>query len=596
MTRYAFQRRLGLPVANSQIDELHELLEPSYSAGEYLSPDSSRPNNHYNNDCFLFGFNSVAHTLANYHPSATQISVLWHKYQQNVAPLVMVLHQEAVNLAFQCYQVCPEVLDEVSECMLFAVYFSAAASMSEEECLVEFEDSKEAATSHFRFAIEQGFVKAGLTTAKNLNLLQAAVLYLKSLRGLGETRFAWTMTSLVVRLATGLGLHRDGSTFGLEPFEVEMRRRLWWCICILDVETAEDQGTDPMLHDVFYDTRLPLNINADDIDPFVKDLPQEQSGFTELTYFLLQCEVALATRRLTYHLPGSPCPALQSIEERQSLVEDLDRRLNERYVRHLDPNSALQSVCIKLVRISIAKLSLIIHQPLDKDQKIAHDVRDKIICHAIEMIELSHTLHMDVRLARWKWEFQTHVPWHALAFVLSEMCYSRGNSTLERAWPSISTIFKEWQRDAISQGRTIWQPLSKLMVRATYCRSRQEEKVLTRCVSRPDDSHSHNSPSYDHSAGMFPSLDLPSLDPIFQGSYPSATCMPFDPHPTNSREAEMLGACGISCDSNLLDMPDQQVLQRQLNDVPVSLLTARSVPWLNTGQHQHWDSPDSGLG
>ncbi|OJJ05255.1 hypothetical protein ASPVEDRAFT_114128, partial [Aspergillus versicolor CBS 583.65] len=458
---------------SDQIDELHELLEPSYSAGEYLSPDSSRPNNHYHNDCFLFGFNSVAHTLANYHPSATQIAVLWNKYQQNVAPLVMVLHPETVNMAFQCYQVCPEVLDEVSECMLFAVYFSAAASMSEQECLVEFEDTKEAVRSHFRFAIEQGFVKAGLTTAKNLNLLQAAVLYLKSLRSLGETRFAWSMTSLVVRLATGLGLHRDGSTFGLEPFEVEMRRRLWWCICILDIETAEDQGTDPMLHDVFYDTRLPLNINDDDVDPFVKDLPQEQSGFTDLTYFLLQCEVALATRRLTYHLPGSPCPALQSIEERRSLVEDLDRRLNERYVRHLDPNSALQSVCIKLVRISIAKLSLIIHQPLDKDQKIPHDVRDKIISHAIEMIELSHTLHMDVRLAKWKWEFQTHIPWHALAFVLSEMCCGRESSILERAWPSISTIFKEWQRDAISQSRTIWQPLSKLMVRATYCRSKQ---------------------------------------------------------------------------------------------------------------------------
>lgn len=501
----------------------------------------------------------------------------------------MVLHPETVNLAFQCYQVCPEVLDEVSECLLFAVYFSAAVSMSADECLVEFEDSREAVTSHFRFAIEQGFAKAGLTTSKNLNLLQAAVLYLKGLRGLGETRFAWTMTSLVIRLATGLGLHRDGSAFGLEPFEVEMRRRVWWCICILDVQTAEDQGTDPMLHDVFYDTLLPLNINDDDVGPFCKDLPQERFGYTELTYFLLQCEVALATRRLTYHLAGSPCPALQSIEERESLVKNLERRLNERYVCHLDADSALQWVCIKFVRISVAKLTLIIHQPLDKEQKIASfpsDVRDKIIFHAIEMIELSHTLQMDARLSRWKWEFQTQIPWHAFAFVLSEMCYSRENSTIERAWPSISLIFKEWQKDAMSQSRTIWRPLSNLMVRAAYCQGRQDGKGLTRRFPRPPDSQSHDTNSWDLAGDMFP-----SLDPILQGSYASVMCSPFpnaDPSSTSSRDGETLGDCGVSCcfDS---DMAGRQVLPRQLNDVPRFLSTARSMSRSNAGQH--WHSP-----
>jgi len=33
------------------------------------------------------------------------------------------------------------------------------------------------------------------------------------------------MTATVVRIAQFIGLHRDGSTFGLPPFEVEMRSK-----------------------------------------------------------------------------------------------------------------------------------------------------------------------------------------------------------------------------------------------------------------------------------------------------------------------------------------------------------------------------------
>lgn len=53
------------------------------------------------------------------------------------------------------------------------------------------------------------------------------------------------MTGLLVRISHYLGLHRDGSQFKyLTPFEVEMRRRVWWVVVLLDVRASEDQGTD----------------------------------------------------------------------------------------------------------------------------------------------------------------------------------------------------------------------------------------------------------------------------------------------------------------------------------------------------------------
>lgn len=53
------------------------------------------------------------------------------------------------------------------------------------------------------------------------------------------------MTGLLIRMGQALGLHRDGTHFDyLSPFEIEMRRRVWWTLCMLDVRASEDQGTD----------------------------------------------------------------------------------------------------------------------------------------------------------------------------------------------------------------------------------------------------------------------------------------------------------------------------------------------------------------
>lgn len=453
---------------------MYDLLEqPSPCVDD--DSDVAHPSNK-SHDAFIFGYNSVAQSLVNYHPNAVQLSVLLNAYKQNVAPLLRILHPQTIQkVIYRSHR----VQDEISECLLFALCFSAAVSMSSEECELLLLEKKEVVVDHFRFATEQACPRARIMSSKSLTLLQAIVLYLASLRSVGETEFAWTMTSTAVRLAFGLGLHRDGSNFGLEPFEAEMRRRLWWYICILDVQTAEDLGTDPMLHDIFFDTKLPLNINDEDIYEGMKNLLQERVGCTDMTYFLLQCEVALATRRLTYNPPGNICPGLKSIEERQYLVQDLEKRLDERYVRHCDPTIPLQLACSKIVRIAVAKLWLVIYQPLNKQESITSlppDTQSMLLSNAVEVIELSHRLQTNDTMARWKWEFQTCVPWYAVAYLLAQLCNSPNSPPLEQSWCRVSDIFNQWKRKAVEENKPLWQPLPRLMAQATASREKQRNE------------------------------------------------------------------------------------------------------------------------
>ena len=57
-----------------------------------------------------------------------------------------------------------------------------------------------------------------------------------------------------------MGLHRDGSHYGLHPVETEVRRRVWAQIRMLDLRTAEELGCEPTIMEGSYDTSLPLDI------------------------------------------------------------------------------------------------------------------------------------------------------------------------------------------------------------------------------------------------------------------------------------------------------------------------------------------------
>lgn len=85
------------------------------------------------------------------------------------------------------------------------------------------------------------------------------------------------MTGLVIRMAQALGLHRDGSHFpNLTPYEVETRRRVWWAVCLLDLRSSEDQGTELSTVSGSVDTKMPLNVNEMELRPEAKDMPSER--------------------------------------------------------------------------------------------------------------------------------------------------------------------------------------------------------------------------------------------------------------------------------------------------------------------------------
>lgn len=148
------------------------------------------------------------------------------------------------------------------------------------------------------------------------------------------------MTAVAVRLAQLQGLHRDGTLFGLSPFETEMRRRLWWNICTLDRRAAEEQGSAPLIWESSFDTKMPLNINDSDIHVGSTSFPEPRTGATDMSFVLLRVEhwKAYPQFQKLSDLPEklSQEEAAEYIKEKEKLLEKVKEHFEVTYLRYFD--------------------------------------------------------------------------------------------------------------------------------------------------------------------------------------------------------------------------------------------------------------------
>ncbi|KAK3074291.1 hypothetical protein LTR53_003402 [Teratosphaeriaceae sp. CCFEE 6253] len=434
---------------------------------------------------YVFGFSSQNVDMLALHPLPGQIAAYWDIFKDRVDPLVKVLHIPTIE---------PTVLSAAShlsnlsrgfEALLFAIYYGAVTALSTQDCLTRFNEDKQILLSRYRFAFEQSLARANFLTTEEIVVLQSFVIFLICLRRNHDARVIWTLTGLVVRISQTLGIHRDGLHFDLPPFEVEMRRRLWWQVCILDVRASEDHGCDPTIIEQAFDTKMPLNINDADISPETRDFPPERQGCTGMSFCLIRFEVANTFRRINYVLPGGPRiggsendAQAVTLQDKEKWITECHQRLEERYLQHCDMSVPLFWVTATVARLMMSKMWLMVYHPFQRQDggaSLPNETKDKLFITSLENIEYSLLLETEARTMKWGWLFRTYMQWHALAFMLSELCNRSTGDLVERAWVAVEkTRDGRWGRPLSGDARAghLWRPLRKLYRKAKGARQR----------------------------------------------------------------------------------------------------------------------------
>lgn len=469
---------------SEEVAEMRDILDDDTEDEEdYPSPGSgSSASAHHQG--FIFGFSSTIRSLRNFHPPPEQIPIYWAVFKANVDPVIKLLHIPHYGKMISQASLDLDHVSKPIEVLMFTIYFAAITTLSTDDCILQLGLEKQAALRKYRFAVEQALARAGFLNTQELLVLQSLLLFLTCVRRSDDTRYVWTLTGLLIRLAQGLGIHRDGQRFGLSPFETEMRRRLWWQISSLDARASEDQGSDPSIVEQSFDTKFPLNINDEDIDPSMKEAPAEHEGATEMTFDLIRYSMGITVRRLSYAPPGEGrCRTMNaslSIEDKECMIEDLHQYLEKKYLSHCDTNVPLHWVAVTVARLILAKMWLVVHHPFSRSDAgagLPQETKDRLFRTSLEVVQFSRLLETENTTLRWGWLFRTYVQWHAIAFVISQLCTRTIGPEVDKAWMVIEGVFDDWGGTVTSNQRgMLWKPLRKLMAKARAERSKALDK------------------------------------------------------------------------------------------------------------------------
>lgn len=448
----------------------------------------------------ILGLQRIEKSLYSYHPPLSQAVTLFETFKANVEPLVHIFHMPTLEpICWKAFS-APDRLDYDTEALLFAIYYSAVISIETQECEVILGVPRTIALKHYRYAVQQAMARADILNTQSILFLQAVVLFLSALRNEDASRTCWSLTALVFNSARAMGLHRDGTGFGLSPLETEIRRRLWWNICLLDIRSSEYHGFEPIAHESMFNTRVPLNINDSDITAEMKDPPVQSEGATEMTFSLIRCEVMRVGWKIGYvNFQAQDRTETSSFSAKISLVRDMQHTLEQKYLRHCTSGGSLFEVCETVVRLTIARTWLVLYCPLSQPRNATEPptgIKDWLFSTSLRVLELTTKLLTDPLISQWRWHSKTHVQWHAAVFALSEICSRPPSNECDRAWGYVQTLYNTWEEK--NNKGNIWVPIKRLMAKAQQTREKQRvngpnnpildgrwSETLTQCPDEP---------------------------------------------------------------------------------------------------------------
>jgi hypothetical protein len=85
------------------------------------------------------------------------------------------------------------------------------------------------------FAHAKSLLAFDLLETGNLSLVQALTLISNYQQKRGKPNSGYNYLGLAARMATGLGLHKEFAGWDISPLKMEIRRRVWWALCVFDV-------------------------------------------------------------------------------------------------------------------------------------------------------------------------------------------------------------------------------------------------------------------------------------------------------------------------------------------------------------------------
>ncbi|KAI1757141.1 hypothetical protein F4782DRAFT_481397 [Xylaria castorea] len=430
------------------------------------------------------------------YPPQLHFSKLWQVYLHNVQPLTMILHAPSASLLLAEAVKGHGHASAETEALLFAVMACAVMSLSDADCMRSLGARKTSLFSRYRLGCELALANARFLMSSDFNVLQAYTIYLFAIRLSVGPHELWNLTGIAKRNAQRLGLHQGNLVLGITPFEVEMRRRLWYQIYMHDALAAKIAGVQWL--EPSCEITAPGNLNDSDLSPTMKEMPKERNGASDMIF----CNLRFKILALTGEISGEEKLSRLSREKktstahhnrRTSLGDAIEQAEKEieldilRYCDILNPVHMLTAIVTRLTMCKLRFVILSIQNEGDTDN-VPADHRESMFSTALRVLEYENNLYGQPATRGFHWYTDPDFPSSCLMHILETLIRTRSQGErAEKAWEQIRMLYES--RPALYNAQTQGSPYATINKLTLDAWRAKEPRILAY-------DHTQDAPTY----------------------------------------------------------------------------------------------------
>lgn len=282
------------------------------------------------------------------------------------------------------------------------------------------------------------------------------------------------MISTAVRLASIQDLGSKDRFLQLSAVERELRHRLWFSLGVLDLQSAFDRGSRPLLESRQF-VAWPLNLDDADIPTHEMRGYVPQDRFTEMSFSLLTYRAGICQRRLTeFGIAASEGDSTFARAQQINTLAEFENYVDQLQAQLHTSSTTIAAFTVAVAQESLVAMRLLLHRPLHYQGSGPKELNKgpfdghELLRTAVSVLERSQSKRSWAQFAQWAW-FKW-VKWYALAVVLVELCHS---DPAHYAWPIAERSLDDYASIvADSDSGLLWLPIKRLMHKACTNRTR----------------------------------------------------------------------------------------------------------------------------
>ncbi|CRG89492.1 Lactose regulatory protein LAC9 [Talaromyces islandicus] len=162
--------------------------------------------------------------------------------------------------------------------------------------------------SHVKSMLSFDYLEVG-----NITLVQALTLISNYQQKRDKPNSGYNYLGLAVRMATGLGLHKEFPGWNISPLKMEIRRRIWWALCVFDVGATITFSRPMVWPYEGVEVAFPLNVTDRDLTANSKTYPPERNEVTPYTAVSTQARFHVSTNDIYSRVISKPFPTAEEL-------------------------------------------------------------------------------------------------------------------------------------------------------------------------------------------------------------------------------------------------------------------------------------------